>query len=777
MPFGLTNAPAAFQSFMQWVLHEMLDINCVVYLDDILVFSHTCEEHMKHVTKVLEKLQEYGLYCGIDKCEFTKEELEYLGFLIRSNGIHMHPKKLETIANWPEPKSLRAVQQWLGFTNFYHRFIAHYAKIAAPLYNLTKKSVPTPFSLTPDARATFETLHNSFISTPFLIHFDDAKEAFLFTDTSDFAISGILHQKGDDGELHPVAFFSQKLEPAEINYDVHDKEMLAVITSLQEFRHWLSSTLTPVSVITDHNNLSYFMSQWQLNRRQSHWAMELSEFNILLSYAPGNSNPADTPSRCEDYVPTEGDPTKLEDHHCLLSEKVCLGLMKAAMPAIQVFVNSIVSLAVDASIDVQRLLDELEKDDIWKTSLERKGSLFKNANRVITFDDRVYIPPSLCLSILNSRHDSALASHFGCTKTLELIHQEFSWPGISKDVAKYVRGCNSCQCVKPSTHMPYGPLNPISVPDTPWSSISMDFITGLPPSHAFNSIFVVIDHLTKQSHFIPTTTNIDAAGLASLYLSNVVHLHGVPDSIISDHGSIFVSSFWQEIQSCLGTKTKYSMAFHLRTDGQTEQVNAILESYLHHFCSYQQDDWVDYLGLAEFVYNNAASDVMKTSLFFANYGYHPCLDFPLTRTVNVPAADTLADCLRSIHEELIAQLCHSQECAKRHYDAHRLPSPDFQIGDLVMLLHRNIKTTRPSPKLDFCKLGAFKIAQKLSNKVYQLSLPPSLSWLHPNFNVDLLEPYVKPSSFSGCSDPPSVPVPALEEGSAPGLAIKSVLDV
>ena len=578
MPFGLTNAPSAFLSFMQWVLHEMLDINCVIYLDDILVFSCTHEEHTAHVMKVLEKLQEYGLYCGIDKCKFMKEELEYLSFLIGSNSVRMHPKKLETIANWPEPKSLRAIQQWLGFTNFYHRFIAHYAKIAAPLYNLTKKSVPTPFSLTPDAHATFETLHNSFISAPFLIHFDDAKEAFLFTDASDFAISGILHQKGDDGELHPVAFFSQKLEPTEINYDVHDKEMLAVIASLQEFCQWLSSTLTPVSIITDHNNLHYFMSQRQLNQCQSCWAMELSEFNILLSYALGNSNPADAPSQREDYVPTEGDPTKLENHHCLLSEKVCLGLMDVAVPAIQVYVNSIVSLAVDASIDVQRLSDELEKDDIWKTSLDRKGSLFKHVNGVVTFDDRVYILPSLCLSILNSRQNSALAGHFRCAKTLELIHQEFSWPGISKDVAKYVRGCDSCQCVKSSTHTPYGLLDPISIPDTPWSSISMDFITGLLPSHAFDSIFVVVDHPTKQSHFIPTTTNIDATGLVSLYLSNVVRLHSVLDTTISDCSSIFASSFWWEIQSRLGTKTKYSTAFHPCTDGQMERVNAIFSA-------------------------------------------------------------------------------------------------------------------------------------------------------------------------------------------------------
>ena len=447
------------------------------------------------------------------------------------------------------------------------------------------------------------------------------------------------------------------------------------------------------------------------------------------------------------------------------------------MPAAQVLASSIVSLAVDSSINVQRLSEELEKDEVWKDNLGKKGSLFKHVNGVVTFDGRFYIPSSLRLPILHSRHDSTLAGHFGRAKTLELIRRDFSWPGITKDVARYVRGCDSCQRVKSSTHAPYGPLDPLPIPNTPWSSISMDFITGLPASRSFDSIFVVVDRLTKQAHFTPTTTDIDASGLAALYISSIVRLHGVPDTIISDRGSVFVSSFWRELQSRLGTKTKYSTAFHPRTNGQTERVNAILESYLRHFCSYQQDDWVDYLGLAEFAYNNAASDATKLSPFFANYGFHPRLELSPTSTVQVPAADQLADRLRFIREELIAQLSYSQERAKLRYDTHCSPSPTFEVGDLVMLLRRNIKTTRPSPKLDFRKLGPFKIAKKLSDKVYRLSLPSSLSRLHPNFNVDLLEPYTSPSSFPGRSDPPFMHAPTLEEGSTPGLTIKSFLDV
>ena len=232
MPFGLTNAPAAFQSFIQWVLREYLDITCVVYLDDILVFSHTQEEHDLHVLQILRALDQHGLLASIDKCEFDKDSLEYLGFILGRNGVAMHPNKLATISEWPEPCSVKEVQRFLGLANFYRRFISHYASIAAPLYDLTRKNTPTTFSLTNEARKAFESLKSSFLSAPVLTHHDPSKQTFLFTDASDFAISGIPHQADKAGNLHPLCFFSWKLDTTEINYDVHDKEMLGVMESL-----------------------------------------------------------------------------------------------------------------------------------------------------------------------------------------------------------------------------------------------------------------------------------------------------------------------------------------------------------------------------------------------------------------------------------------------------------------------------------------------------------------------------------------------------------------
>src|SRR5260221_7196228 len=184
MPFGLTNAPAAFQGFIQWVLQEHLGLFCVVYLDDILIFSHSQEEHNRHVCKVLHALCEHGLLASVDKCEFDQEALEYLGFIISKEGIVMHPKKLETIKSWPVPKSVKEVQSFLGFANFYRCFISHYSEIATPLIEATKKDNPVPFPLTGHALDSFLELKKAFTSTPLLVHHNPSTPIFLFRGVS-----------------------------------------------------------------------------------------------------------------------------------------------------------------------------------------------------------------------------------------------------------------------------------------------------------------------------------------------------------------------------------------------------------------------------------------------------------------------------------------------------------------------------------------------------------------------------------------------------------------
>ncbi len=320
-------------------------------------------------------------------------------------------------------------------------------------------------------------------------------------------------------------------------------------------------------------------------------------------------------------------------------------------------------------------------------------------------------------------------------------------------------------------HKPFGLLHPLEIPDLPWLSITMDYIVKLPVSHGYDSIWVVCDRLTRYAHFIPCNETLDAPGLAWLFLDRIFRYHGLPDSIILDRGSTFISAFWKELTALLQVEHKASTAYHPQTDGLSERTNQTLEAYLRAYVSYQQDNWVDYLPLAEFAFNNNINLSTNMSPFYANFGFHPSFEPRLTETVNVPAATDLATHLERLHGELRAELKAAQEHQARYYNQRVSESPRYQPDQLVWLLRRNIKPTCPPDKLDHCRLGPFPIEHAISDVAYKLRLPTSLSRLHPVFHVPLLEPYHNPSDFHAHAPP--MPF-ALDTDNTP--SIHSILD-
>ena len=288
MPFGLTNAPADFQRFINDVLHPFLDNFCTAYLDDILIYSETLAEHKVHVKKVLEVLAKAGLHLKPEKCEFHRTEVKYLGLILSNNGIKMDPGKVEAVTKWESPRNLRDVRAFLGFANFYRRFIRGYSEIVSPIVNLTKKGVLFSWEPGSPQETAFQLLKNRFTSAPILKHFDPDLEIVVETDASDYVSAGILSQF-HNGILHPVAFFSKKHSPAECNYEIYDKELIAIVRSFEEWRAELESTPHPIQVLSDHKNLEYFMSTKLLNRRQARWSEFLSRFNFRIVYRPGKA--------------------------------------------------------------------------------------------------------------------------------------------------------------------------------------------------------------------------------------------------------------------------------------------------------------------------------------------------------------------------------------------------------------------------------------------------------------------------------------------------------
>lgn len=265
MPFGLTNAPVQFQSHMQHIFGDLLDLSVVIYLDDILIFLTTLEEHCRVVRQVLQRLQDHGLYAKASKCEFHQSSVEFLGMIVSSRGLEMCPDKVKKIQEWPTPKSLKEVQAFLGFANFYRRFILNYSQVALPLIALTKKG--QNFVWTPQADIAFKELQLKFIQAPILIHPNFENPFIIETDASDMATAAILSQFSTDGYLHPCAYRSSKITTAEENYDIYDKELLNVVLAFQDWRVYLEGSPHIINVISDHKNLETFLTTKQLNRR------------------------------------------------------------------------------------------------------------------------------------------------------------------------------------------------------------------------------------------------------------------------------------------------------------------------------------------------------------------------------------------------------------------------------------------------------------------------------------------------------------------------------
>src|SRR5258705_127662 len=285
MPFGLSNAPAAFQRFINEVLRDLMDVCMVGYLDDILIYSDSLEDHQDHICEVLCRLHTAGLYANLKKCKFHMDTVEYLGFILSPKGLQMDPTKVSTIQDWPEPWKVRDVQAFLGFANFYQRFIHDYSETTLPLNHLCKKSTTWHFG-TEEAKA-FQNLKKAFGSALVLAHWAPDLPMMVEMDVSDCAIAGILSVTTEDGEIQLVAFYSHMLQSTEQNYDMHDKELLAIYEAFKSWCHYLEGLAKTIDTVTDHKNLEYFTTTKKLTRQQARWSEFLSQFNLSIHFRPG----------------------------------------------------------------------------------------------------------------------------------------------------------------------------------------------------------------------------------------------------------------------------------------------------------------------------------------------------------------------------------------------------------------------------------------------------------------------------------------------------------
>jgi len=291
---------------MNNMFSNLLDVCIVVYLDNILIYSNDTTQHWRHVKEVYKRLQKAGLYAKAEKCKFHSGSVEYLGYVLSPSGLTMSDAKVKTIQEWPEPKKVKDIQSFLGFANFYRCFIFNYSDIVIPLTCLTRKD--TPWNFDDNCRKAFNTLKQAFISTPILMHWVLDAQLVMETNVSDYALAAVLSIMTKDNEIHPIAFHSQTFSALELNYDVHDKELLAIFKAFKIWRHYLEGSALPIDIVTDHKNLEYFSTTKVLTRQQVRWSEYLSQFNLIIHFCPRRlGTKPDALTRRWDVYPKGGD--------------------------------------------------------------------------------------------------------------------------------------------------------------------------------------------------------------------------------------------------------------------------------------------------------------------------------------------------------------------------------------------------------------------------------------------------------------------------------------
>jgi hypothetical protein len=510
MFFGLTNAPTTFQTMMNDIFHiEVLEGQVLIYLDDILIFDKDLDTHHDHVRKVLQWLRDNKLYLKPEKCEFDALETEYLGMIISEGSICMDPVKVQGIAEWPKLKSKRDVQSFIGFCNFYRRFVKDFAKIAKPLHSLTSD---TPFKWTKEHWESFNNLKSLITSAPVLTIPNDIGKFHLECDSSEYAIGAILSQQQQD-VWRPIAFLSKALQETQQNYQIYDKELLAIMMALYEFRKYLVNAKEVFEVWTDHANLQYFREPQKLNRCQARWLMELQDFHFTIHHLPGKSNTkADILSRRPGFDQGVNDNKDV----VLLSSDLFL------RPSWEI--NAHIFELPDADIlpHIHRAAKNLDKSVAQAIERKEEGWV-RIKDDVFTFRSRIYVPVHKALQeeIICSHHDSPLAGHPGHFKTTELILRNYWWPTLKKDVMAYVDGCEMCQRTK-RHHIPKRTsLNPFDPPSQPWETITVDIIGPLPESQGYNAILTIVNWFSKAVKFEPITMELESTGFTRILRDRV----------------------------------------------------------------------------------------------------------------------------------------------------------------------------------------------------------------------------------------------------------------
>ncbi|GAA6054862.1 hypothetical protein NBRC10513_006213 [Rhodotorula toruloides] len=721
MPQGLCNAPATHQARINEALRHLVGVCCQAFVDDVIIYSASLDEHERNCRLVLEALRKAGLYCSRKKTELLTLRTESLGHIISREGIEADPSKVEKVRNWSRPRTVSQVRGFLGLVQYLRKFIPSLAEHTAVLTPLTRKGfVDVEGSWGEREEKAFEAIKRIVTSLPVLrpVDQDSDEPIWLMTDASKVGIGAVLLQGKDWRTAHPCGFYSRQYIPAERNYPTHEQELLAVVAAMKAWR--LDLLGVKFRVLTDHDTLKHFKTQLTLSKRQACWTETLADYDYDLAYIPGKQNAvADSLSRFS------------------FSDE----------PVVAVCGISAVSLH---SSFVERVVDGY-KEDAFCVQLEEdlaSSPGFSKKDGLLYFEEERLVVPKvseLREAWLHDAHDAL--GHFGAQKTLHALSQSFYWPGMAKDTVRYVRSCDGCQRHKSRTTRRAGKLHPLPVPPRPFSDVALDFVGPLPTSNGKDMLLTVTDRLSGYTRLVACRSKDGAEDVANLVFDEWIRFFGAPQRLVSDRDKLFVSKFWRSIHGRMGIKLQLSTAFHPETDGRSERTNKTVIQVLRQYVSRRQKDWTSHLSTVEYAINCAKNDSTGLSPFEVVLGFQPSSS-PSGVKLPLPSVEWTLETREQRIKDARDALAAAKVRQAAQANKKRGDEPTFSVGDLVMVdsSDRRSRYKTRSQDARAAKLfarwdGPYEVVECFpDSSTYRLNLPFA-DRSHPVFHASKLKAY------------------------------------
>ncbi|RXW17191.1 hypothetical protein EST38_g8660 [Candolleomyces aberdarensis] len=820
MPMGLRNAPSIHQQRIAQALAPFLGKFVHVYLDDIVVFSDSVEEHVHHLHAILKALRDHKLSLNPKKTCLFRDEIHFLGHVISAEGVRPDEQKVEKIKHWPPPKSATDVRRFLGLVRYLAAFLPNLAAHTEVLFRLTTKDCDAEFpQWTSEHQRAFDGIKDLVVSAECLTTIDHEcpgeNKIYLTTDASNTWSGAILSFGPTWESARPVAFDSAPFKGAQLHYLTHEKEMLAVMRALVKWR----SDLVGESffIYTDHRTLENFDGQKDLSGRQQRWMEYLSQFDGKFVYVKGEDNTvADALSRTElmdssdlaEQVAAEFD--LWDDRNAtncqLLATKEGSPLAATAIvrDCTSQPPNQISSLAAAVVDDRKSIRLSIDDDfiqsmihgytlDPWCQKLADAAVGIQNLcsrDGLWYLNDRLLVPdaPGLHETVFQLAHDAL--GHFGFQKAYKALRDDFYWPNMRCDLEQgYIAGCEACQRNKSPTVRPSGPLHPLPVPDSRFSLVAIDFVGPLPVDKGFDYVVTMTDRLGADIKLVPCKSTMTAPEFAEIFFDHWYCDNGLPLEIISDRDKLFTSSFWKTLHALTGVKLKMSTAFHPQTDGSSERTNKTVIQALRYHVERDQKGWVKALPKVRFDIMNAVNSSTGFSPFQLKSGFSPRVIPPFSLSDNPLPPSAELDLALSTLERLRVDVLEAQDTLHRakinqakSANRHRNPDPHFDVGDKVLLCTKNWRreylagdarrTAKFIPRFD----GPYRILKAhADSSSYTLDLPVS-SNIFPTFHVSQLKRFVPNDASKFPSREHSRPGPVMTPDGAEEWWIDRIID-